>query len=179
MKDFGRFLKWLAYFCSKRSKKKPANVNLPQKIVLQITPETWVRVTANDRIFFRIPRNKLLPSGLKRLQRIEKYNNYKISVLGLAKAQKFILPEQGAEIKFCIPIPKTWKKYRQKAMHLRPHQQRPDLSNILKSFEDSLLTEDKGIFHYAGLSKIWVNEPIGRIEITVHPPIYSNSDTLL
>jgi Holliday junction resolvase RusA-like endonuclease len=150
-----------------------------RKITLNITPRTWVRATFNDRVFFRIPKDKLYKSGLARRNVLEAYNNWKIAVRGLANAQKFNLLEQGLEIKFFIPIPKTWKKYKQKEMNGKLHQQRPDLSNLLKSFEDAMISEDKFIAHYAGLSKVWVLEPEGRIEITIHPPTYSNSDTLL
>ncbi len=151
---------------------------MQKKIILNITPQTWVRVTQNDRVFFRIPRDKLRPAGLSRLLRLEKYNEYKISLLALAKQQNFILPEQGASITFCMPVSKSWKKYKKLAMHMQLHQEKPDLSNILKAFEDGLMTEDKGIANYAGLTKIWINEPIGRIEISIDQPILASKDVL-
>lgn len=138
-----------------------------------------MRATQRDRIFFRIPRNQLRKDGLTRLRTLEGYNNWKIAIRGLANAQKFQLPEQGLEIKFCIPIPKTWKKYKQREMNGKLHQQKPDLSNLLKAFEDAMISEDKFIAHYAGLSKVWVLEPEGRIEITIHMPVHSSLDTLL
>lgn len=151
---------------------------MQKKIILEITPQTWVRVTQNDRVFFRIPRDKLKPAGLARLLRLEKYNEYKVSLLALAKQHKFILPEQGASITFCIPVSKSWKKYKKLAMHMQLHQEKPDLSNILKAFEDGLMTEDKGIANYAGLTKVWVNEPRGRIEISIGQPNMASKDVL-
>jgi len=127
-------------------------------------------VTANDRIFFRIPRDKLRPSGLKRLLRIEKYNDYKTSLAAEAKLKKFALPNIGAGITFFIPVPRSWSKKKKKQYHGQFHMSRPDLKNLLSSFEDSLMSEDKTICHYSHLCKRWVNAEIGWIEIVVFNP---------
>lgn len=152
-----------------QSMKKP---DVEKKIILNITPRTWVRVTANDRIFFRIPRDKLRPSGLKRLIRIEQYNDYKISLLALAKEKQFTIPAQGAGVTFFIPCPKTWSKKKKKQYHGTLHMSRPDLKNLLSAFEDAICVEDKYIAHYSYLCKKWVNFPSGWIEITLHQPTH-------
>jgi Holliday junction resolvase RusA-like endonuclease len=152
---------------------------MSKKIILNITPQTYVRATQNDRVFFRIPRDKLNPPGRKRLERLEKYNNYKIALLAVAKQNRFMLPEQGAEIVFYIPVSPSWKKHKKESMHMKLHRNKPDLSNMLKAFEDGLMAEDKGIAHYAGLAKIWINEPNGRIEVTITTPTLSSQDVLL
>lgn len=136
-----------------------------QKYILEITPQTHVRATQNDRMYFRIPREKLRPAGLKRLLRLEKYNDYKLSLAGLVKQQKFDFPNFGASIKFFIPVPKTWSLKKKRQMHLRFHMSRPDIDNLCKSFFDSLFTEDKHIAHYE-CSKFWINQERGYIEIT-------------
>lgn len=141
-----------------------------QKIILNITPQTWVRVTANDSIFFRIPRDKLRPSGLKRLQRIERYNEYKICVLAEAKRVGFQLPDVGAGIIFYIPVPKSWSKKKKRLHHGTYHQSKPDLKNLLSAWEDSLITEDKTIAYYTHLGKRWVDAEEGWIEIIVTDP---------
>lgn len=143
-----------------------------KKIVLNITAQTWVRVTANDRIFFRIPRDKLRPAGLKRLLRIERYNQYKIDLLALAKEKRFTIPEQGAGVTFFIPCPKTWSQKKKKKYHGTLHQSRPDLKNLLSAWEDALCIEDKYIAHYSSLCKRWVDFPTGWIEITFSEPEY-------
>lgn len=124
-------------------------------------------MTANDRWFFRIPRDKLRPSGLKRLIRIEKYNDYKLSLAAEAKRVKFELPYVGAGIIFYIPVPKSWSKKKKKQYHGQWMQNRPDLKNLLSAFEDSLLSEDKAIAYYTYLGKRWVDAETGWIEITV------------
>lgn len=131
---------------------------------------TWVRVTANDRIFFRIPRNKLRPSGLKRLLRLEKYNDYKLNLAAEAKRVGFSLPEVGAGVVFFIPCPRTWSKKKKRKYHGSFHQSRPDLKNLLSAFEDSLMAEDKGIAYYSHLGKRWVDSETGWIEITIYDP---------
>jgi len=144
---------------------------MAEKIRLNITPETWVRVTQNDKVFFRIPRDKLYPSGLKRLLRIEKYNNYKVNLLAATKEKHFTLPAQGLGVCFFIPCPKSWSNKKKKRYHNTLHQSRPDLKNLLQAFEDSLFSEDKYIAHYSDLRKIWVDYPTGWIELTFSEPI--------
>lgn len=141
------------------------------KIILNITPQTNVRTTQGDKIFFRIPREKLRPSGLARLLRIERYNKYKVDLLAEAKRIKFELPEQGAFIKFMIPMPKSWSKTKRKLMHFKLHKSKPDLDNLLKALQDSLLTEDKAISHYEA-AKFWVDFSIGWIEVDINDPRY-------
>jgi hypothetical protein len=125
-------------------------------------------VTANDKIFFRIPRDVLRPSGLKRLLRIERYNDYKVTLLGLAHEQKFVIPEQGAGITFFVPCPKSWSKKKKRQYHGTLHQSQPDLKNFLSAFEDGLCQEDKYIGHYAYLCKRWVDFETGWIEVTIN-----------
>ena len=109
----------------------------------QITPQTHVRSTQGDRIYFRIPREKLRPAGLARLQRLERYNQYKIDLSALAKQIRFTPPEQGGHLSFYIPVPRTWKKYKKEQYHLQLHQSTPDWDNLAKAFFDSLLHQDQ------------------------------------
>lgn len=125
-----------------------------------------LRTTQNDRIFFRIPRDKLRPEGLKRLLRIERYNNYKVELLAEAKRKKFTLPPCGLSVTFYFPMPKTWSKKKRKVYHSTPMQSRPDIDNILKGFFDSLVSEDKHIANITA-SKRWVDFPSGWIECSL------------
>lgn len=137
----------------------------PKKYLFNITPQTHVRATKGDSIFFRIPREKLRPSGLSRLIRLEKYNEYKVNLLGEAKRLNFQIPASGAAITFFIPCPKSWSKKKKKQHHGKLHQSKPDLDNLLKALVDSLVYEDKHIAHYSELSKRWVDFDTGWIEI--------------
>ena len=138
---------------------------------LNITPQTHVRTTQGDRIYFRIPRDKLRPSGLKRLLRIERYNQYKIDLLSLCKAKGFTLPSQGLCIRFFIPVPKSWSEKKKRLYHGTLHQSQPDIDNLVKSAFDSLVREDKYVGHIGSISKQWVNFETGWIEFEVIEPI--------
>ncbi len=148
------------------------------KVTLNITPLTNVRATQGDRVFFRIPRDKLRPDGLKRLLRLERYNNYKVSLLAEAKRNRFILPEQGAIVVFFIPVPKSWSEKKKRLMHLQLHCGKPDLDNILKGFFDGLFTNDHHIGNIS-VTKLWINSDKGKIEITFNAGLYGSKDTLV
>lgn len=136
-----------------------------KKIILNITPQTHVRATQGDSIFFRIPREKLRPSGLSRLKRLERYNNYKIDLGAEAKSKGFLFPPVGASITFFVPVPPSWSKKKKKLYHGTFHQSKPDLDNLLKALMDSLMAEDKQIAHIE-LAKRWVDFETGWIEIS-------------
>ena len=85
-----------------------------KKFILNINPQTHVRATQGDSVFFRIPRDKLRPSGLKRLLRLERYNNYKLELGAESKAKGFTMPPIGCSITFYIPTPRTWSKKKKK-----------------------------------------------------------------
>lgn len=150
----------------------------PKKYILKITPQTHVRATQGDRVLFRIPRQNLRPPGLKRLLRLERYNEYKISLSALAKQIRFVPPEQGAHITFFIPVSKSWRKHKKESMNLMLHQEKPDIDNFYKAFLDSILSEDKHIADVR-LTKKWVNQERGWIEIVVSHPDQLSKDNLL
>jgi len=52
-------------------------------------------------------------------------------------------------------MPKSWPKYKKEKMVGRPHQQKPDLDNLLKALVDACYQEDKGIWNYGELKKLW------------------------
>ena len=136
-----------------------------KKVILNITPQTHVRATQGDSIFFRIPREKLRPAGLSRLMRLEKYNQYKIDLGAEAKRKQFILPPVGASITFFIPVPPSWSKKKKALYHGRFHQSKPDIDNLQKAFLDSLMAEDKQVAHLE-VQKRWVDFELGWIEIS-------------
>lgn len=135
-----------------------------KRTILQITPQTHVRATQGDRIFWQIPEDKLFPNGLKRKRRLEQYNDYRENLFKTAKAKNFIMPQHGAHLVFYLPVPKSWRPGRKAATHLLPHQSKPDLDNLIKAFKDALLVEDKEIWNYQA-TKLWTNSDQGYIEI--------------
>lgn len=150
----------------------------PKKIILNINPETHVRTTQGDRIFFKIQRDKLRPEGLKRLLRIERYNNYKVNLLAEAKRKRFTIPASGLSVTFFLPVPPSWSQKKKNAHHGHLCQGKFDIDNALKAFFDSLVSQDKYIANISA-TKRWVDFPIGWIEcrlidepecIAIQPP---------
>lgn len=149
-----------------------------KKVVFNITPQTNVRATQGDRVFFRIPRERLRPAGLKRLLRLERYNDYKLSLAELARKKSFDIPEQGVHILFYFPVPKSWTKSKKQEMHMRLHQSKPDIDNCIKAVFDSLMSEDKYIADFRATKK-WVNLEEGWIEFIVDVPTIRSNDVLV
>jgi Holliday junction resolvase RusA-like endonuclease len=137
---------------------------MEKKVILNISPQTHIRTNTGDRIFFRIPRHLLRPAGLKRLLRIERYNNYKVDLLAESKRKQFTLSPSGMDITFYIPVPKSWSQKKKTAHHGMLHQSTPDIDNFCKAMFDSLVSEDKFIANIS-LTKRWVDYPTGWIEI--------------
>lgn len=109
--------------------------------------------------------------------RLERYNEYKISLSALAKSKRYIPSEQGSHVTFYIPVPKTWTKSKKSQYHLQLHQSQPDVDNLTKSFFDSLLPEDKHIADIR-ITKRWVNKENGWIEILMSDPDYASPSVL-
>jgi Holliday junction resolvase RusA-like endonuclease len=149
-----------------------------KKVIFEIDPQTHVRATQGDRILFRIPRVKLRPASLKRLERLEKYNDYKIALKTLARSKNFIPPEQGGHLVFYIPVPKSWKIHKKHDMHMKLHQSTPDWDNLAKAFFDSILDEDKYISDVR-VTKKWVNHDNGWIEFLFYLPEFMSKDVLV
>ena len=64
------------------------------------------------------------------------------------------LPLQKSHIIFHIPMPSTWSKKRKAKTFLQPHQNRPDLDNLLKGLFDAVDKEDSYIWDFRA-TKIW------------------------
>jgi Holliday junction resolvase RusA-like endonuclease len=109
----------------------------------------------------------LSESSLSLKRRILRYNSYKDKIKELAEEKSFKMPGIGAGVMFYMPMPKKWSKKKKRHSHMSWHQQTPDLANLVKALEDSLMKQDKGIAFYAYQGKRWANSENGWIEITV------------
>jgi Holliday junction resolvase RusA-like endonuclease len=74
------------------------------------------------------------------------------------------LPECGASVTFFLPMPESWSEAKLEQRYGTPHQQRPDLSNLLKALEDAVYGEDSVIWSYAEVRKIWSDQGSIRVE---------------
>ena len=80
----------------------------------------------------------------------------------LVKSYGVELPVSGAHVIFTIEMPKSWSNKKKAKMDGRPHQQTPDLDNMLKALSDSVYSEDKIIYDIR-VSKKWGKN--GSIEV--------------
>lgn len=137
------------------------------------TPQTHVRVTQNQMIWFKIPDEKInTKATLRHKRRIRRYFDYKETLLGHALKMGFSFPVTGSGVYFFIPMPKRWSKKKRKEMQFQPHGQKPDLSNLLKAYEDGLLKKDETIWHYGGVGKYWIDTIEGYGKKAVQGPGY-------
>lgn len=139
-----------------------------KKIVrLFITPQTHVRSTRGDAVCFRIPEDVMkekYPSLYKRRRQLDKYNTYKDELKIEAQRVGFEMPCYGIHIKFYMPMPASWSRKKKAKMNFEGKQSMPDLSNLVKAFEDGLLKQDNMIWDYR-VSKYWYDSVKGFIEI--------------
>jgi len=59
-------------------------------------------------------------------------------------------------------MPKSWSKKKKAEMLGQPHQQKPDIDNLLKALMDAVLPEDSHIYDIRA-TKYWGN--VGGIDI--------------
>lgn len=65
---------------------------------------------------------------------------------------------------FNVPMPKSWSNKKKMEMHGKPHQQKPDVDNYLKSFMDALCEDDSYVYDVR-VRKQW--SVLGNIELIV------------
>lgn len=105
------------------------------KICIPVNPIAKPRMTQRDR--------------WKQRPCVVRYRNYKDV---LRDALPPIADACGME--FAIPMPASWSKKRKTEMSGCPHQQRPDIDNLVKGVLDAVLTEDAHV-HTVFASKVW------------------------
>lgn len=69
----------------------------------------------------------------------------------------------GDSITFYLPMAKSWSNKKKEKMDGLPHENKPDIDNLLKALLDSLFEEDCKIHHIGTIKKVWAYE--GAIEI--------------
>ncbi len=92
---------------------------------------------------------------------VQRYMAYKDMIRFL----KVKVPEAGAHVIFCMPMPKSWSKKKKKAMRHHPHQQVPDVDNLQKALMDATYEDDSIIWNIT-TTKIWADT--GQIAVLHH-----------
>lgn len=84
------------------------------------------------------------------------------------KLQNVRIAKQGSSVIFVLPMPSSWSQKKRTAMMGQPHQQKPDLDNLVKALLDAVYRDggcDGEVSSYSA-SKIWGD--IGQI-IIINP----------
>lgn len=68
--------------------------------------------------------------------------------------QKINAPVCGANVTFVMPMPKSWSKKKKAHMEDMPHQQKPDIDNLLKALLDAIYEDDSVVWNICA-TKIW------------------------
>lgn len=116
-------------------------------LVLDIVPCPKPRMTQRDK--------------WKQRPAVVRYRAYKDAVRILTQGRPF--PTSGATVEFYLPLPASWSKKRRNAMEGQPHQQKPDLDNLLKGLWDAMMVEDAMIWDLTGVRKLWASSPCIKI----------------
>jgi len=111
-------------------------------IEFKIDPVAKPRMTGSDR--------------WKHRPVVDRYFAFKDALVLLCKKAKYVLPDKYG-VKFYIAMPESWSSWKKIDRKGKPHQQKPDLDNLLKSINDCLKISDQTIY-YIEASKIWDDE---------------------
>jgi len=64
------------------------------------------------------------------------------------------LDESGMLVEFQLPMPPSWSARKRAELNGKPHQQKPDLDNLLKALMDALLPDDSIVWDIHA-RKVW------------------------
>jgi len=93
----------------------------------------------------------------KRHLRLREYWDFKenIRLFFMEKNIDYSQRDVLSDITFVISMPKSWSNKKKKEYEGKPHKSKPDLNNLVKALEDCLFDEDKYIWEYKNIRKIW------------------------
>jgi len=72
------------------------------------------------------------------------------------------VPESGVHITFRMPMPASWSKRKAAELDGQPHQQKPDVDNLVKALLDSVYGDDCAVWQISA-EKRWARQ--GAIEV--------------
>jgi Holliday junction resolvase RusA-like endonuclease len=112
-------------------------------IKFEITPCPKPRMTQRDKWLVRPP--------------VARYRIFKSGLEALALENKFKV-QSTLSLTFVLNMPNSWSKKKKAEFNGKPHQQKPDLDNLIKAFKDALCEDDSYVHIYERMRKIWGEE---------------------
>lgn len=70
---------------------------------------------------------------------------------------KNVIFDNYCSVVFYISMPKSWSNKKKVKMNGMPHQQKPDIDNLLKSLLDAVHSDDSHISDIGSIKKRWTN----------------------
>jgi Holliday junction resolvase RusA-like endonuclease len=70
------------------------------------------------------------------------------------RIRKVHVPVCDTHVTFVLPMPPSWSKKKRAAMDGAPHQQTPDVDNLVKALLDAIYANDCHVYDIRG-SKFW------------------------
>lgn len=111
------------------------------KVEIEINPMGKPRMTQSDK--------------WKKRKVVVRYFSFKDHLNLICKSVGFV-PGEVLGFEFHIPMPESWSKKKKAEMQGKPHQQKPDLDNLIKAVKDSLLKDDSHVWKYIEEpKKVW------------------------
>ena len=117
----------------------------------------YSKTEVNSELFLKInpvakPRMTHADKWKKRVE-VVKYWAYRDEIFYGALAQGY-RPAFELKMYFTIQMPKSWSAKKKQEMLAKPHQQTPDIDNLVKAIMDALFEEDKKV-HQIIATKVW------------------------
>lgn len=145
---------------------------LTQKVEKSVPPDIFVAHKGLTPIAVEIPMAKhvldIVPMAAPRLNRksryspkkqdlYERYKAYKSELFNLILAYPVYcrISTFPLSLTFVLPMPKSWSQKKKREMLHQLHEQKPDLDNLIKGFQDALMKDDAHIAWYGQMLKVW------------------------
>jgi len=109
------------------------------KLIVETDPISKPRMTQSDR--------------WKQRKCVLTYRNYCDILRAEAISQNFSLSDRYLAI-FLLAMPSSWSKKKKNQMLGKPHTNKPDGDNLIKSVQDALLPKDQTVWLFV-MKKLW------------------------
>lgn len=103
----------------------------------------------------------------KATEKAKKYFAFRNEFILKAKVKGLKDLPDVLDVVFFIPMPKSWSKAKRNIMNGKPHQQKPDLDNLLKSVQDAFNKDDSHVWGIRS-RKFWSDKGMIVIDAEAH-----------
>lgn len=126
----------------------------------------------------RIKTFEISPMGKPRMTRRDKWAertcvmSYRAYKDAIAYQRKGFQLADEFTVCFKLPMPKSWSKKKQRDMEGKPHQQKPDIDNLLKGLMDALMKNDETVYqvraekYWSRSGQIWIMQDNSKMNST-------------